>query len=285
MFGRALFAGILVCAVTGAVIGKEIEISQEKGNYVMDFEVVYVLHVNMDIWTAISIPDGYRITAVIPGSPDYIQAKYIQRRAYISKTAPGAGFVTNVTIHVVTPEGMEKELSFKCIPQLRKHRTLQVNLTEPDYTACNELVSAVKAKYKVDMKNRLEKQKRILDTALVTRTMLRARPVFFGLHRGALSQKYKGAEVFVDGMIQAEGDYYIYVRGFCDQRDVDIVKLQSIRIDGATRKADLVHIENVDTRQFKYVYKVSATAIHSKRSISFHIEIWSKTFTITTDIS
>ncbi len=269
-----LFAVILFF-MTYTAGASTIEIDKARGQYVLDMDAVYVLYVNLDIWTFIKFPQGYVVTAIPSGSKDFIKASYIQNRVYVTKSSPENNWVTNLTVHVTTPEGMEKEVVFQCIPKAREKITYGLTFTEPDYTPCNEMVKAIQSKYQTELKGTLDVQKRELDSLLPKTTLIESKAVFIG-KPGVL---YKGANVTLDGIIENHGNYYLYLHASVNQLDSNAVKCIGIRVKKNVTPADRISTVLTEDRTYHYVYKCPSLNSGRKKA-KLVVEIWSKVFEI-----
>jgi len=279
---RILF---LIAAITASVFASErVHISIPKGEYEINFDNTYVLPVHMDIETAIILPPGYNYTAGMPGSVDYISVSTIENTVYISKTVDHK-FQTNLTLHVLTPEGIKGKLTFEIIADLSKPKVYSVTFTQPNSSDLNQAIEQIKAKYTEQLSAKLYEQEKKLNLSILERTFLNSVPVFFNADRGDITEDYKGATVWMDGVINSDAGAFVYIRSDVKDDECKVVQLKSVKLKkDYNGTAELVGNYTVG-KHIMYVYKIPKLPLLKKSKMVFNIQIWSKMFKLTAKAS
>lgn len=275
---------VLILAAAGW--GREhefVKLDSERQTVQLNFNATYITYIHQDIETMVSLPDGYKYTAVMPGSRDYVSAAPLQNTMYLSCPVDEA-VSTNITMHVITPEGAEEKLIFKLKSSRRAPSVYAIHFTAPNTSALNRTVEAMKARFSKQLEERLMKQENVLDRAVHKETMLKAVHWWLGPTRGALSEEHKGAVVIVDGMINSRGNTYVYLRSNSPEDECEIVRLLGVEQRGAN--AGQMPPELVGTFEDEDGWLVKCYSIprievpQRKKRLRFNVEIWSEAFTI-----
>jgi len=264
-----------------------VEIKEARGRYQINFEATYVISVNLDIETAIMLPDGYTFIGEMSGSRDFISVGAVQNTIYISK-AVNHPFVTNAVLHVLTPEQREERLIFEIVGGNASPKIYAVQFDKPNSSELNRTVESIKTRYSQEMTSKLSEQENQLKESVREKTLKESLPVFFNAHRGDIDEDYKGATVYLDGMINNEADSYVYLKtNATKQKECDVIRLLSVEVGSDYNSpATLVNTVQNEDGTFSIVYKIPALPLKGKKlKAKFKIEIWSKTFTLTQVLS
>lgn len=281
---KKLFLGVLLFAVSVSAT-QIVRIDKIRGNFQLNFDDVYEIPIYPDIETMIAFPPGYTITLVMPGSPDYVSASVVQNTIYITRPVDHE-IETNVAVHIVTPEGVEEKLIIRCVGPNRGTKVLAINFTQPNTSEINRVVETVKARYTEQLSAELAQQEKKLKISVHDKTLSEARYLFIHSSRRGVRQEYKGAEVFLDGMINSRDNTYIYLISTVKNGPCDIVTLDKV-ISG-TAKIDpvLVATQKISDDEYFYCWSVPQLQIPKKsQKIKLLIKIWSKIHTLCAVIS
>ncbi len=261
-----------------------VKLDRQKGKYPLNFDAIYVLYVHNDIETSISLPPGFIFTGSMPGSIDYISVGTLQNTVYISKPVVD-NIRSNLTLHVITPEGMKKKLVIEVIGKRNSPRVLSVDFTKPNSSELNQTIEHMKATYSEQLDAKLSAQERKLKEIIPEDSFKRSRPLFFGSHRGQIKESYKGASVWVDGVISSESDSYIYISSNIKFDNCNVIELLGVSVGQSFKgKAELVSVEQLNKTVY-YVYKTNRLPVKKKTNIGFLLKIWSKTFKLKSKVS
>lgn len=271
-------------------LGEELVINNERGIYQLDFDKTYTTYVNQDIEMMVSLPAGYKFLATIAGSRDFVSVGPIQNTVYISKAVP-EDIMTNLTCHVLTPEGYEKKLIFKLIGKKGAPKVLAVQFVEGNTSELNRTVEMVKGKYSEELTFALASQQKTLNTNIHTEVVSNIRHWMFKKDRGDLSLEFKGASCFIDGMFNSRGSTFIQIRSPIIQDKCDVIKLLSVTHNKSTVNVEFVnHIQNNDGT-YTYIYEVPEISFKYKKGsykrvrIKLNLQIWSHPISIKFKVS
>lgn len=284
---QSLFKPLAVCTLLFAsqlfAGHDEVIISQERSTFQLDFNTTYVTWVNLDIQTVITLPAGYSFTAGISGSPDFITASSVQNSMYITKTTAKSFPFSNLTAHVLTPDGREEKLVFKLRGDDKDRRIIAIHLQEPNTSELNRVVEKVKADYVNQLSMKLSSQEQQLDTLVHSNTIKQARP--WSLRNPKrLSKKYKGASGRIMGMINSRGYTYIYLVSSEELTPCNTVVLNAVgrkkkeMVEATFIGADLTDAFGKDEKNV-FIYSVPILERDGKK-VYYSLKIWSKQFTI-----
>ncbi len=264
-----------------------VEIREARGRYQINFEATYVIYVNLDIETAIMLPEGYTFIGEMSGSRDFISVGAVQNTIYISKSV-NHPFVTNAVLHVLTPEQKEERLIFEIVGGNASPKIYAIQFDKPNSSELNRTVETIKSRYSQEMTSKLSEQEVALKESVREKTLKESLPVFFNCHRDDIEEDYKGAKVYLEGMINNDGDSYVYLKtNATKQKECDVIRLLSVQV-GKEYNAPATLVTTVENEDgtFSIVYKLPALPLKGKKlKAKFNIEIWSKTFTLTQNLS
>lgn len=284
---RLLSLLLLLPLVAAAAVAPRTEIRDQRGRYQLDFEAIYITYVSQDIETAITLPEGYTFTASMAGSRDYISVGVVQNAVYVSK-AVNHNMTTNLILHVLTPEGNHEKLVFELIGRENAPKVYGIQFDPPNTTDINRTAEILKSKYQGELAAKLSEQQRQLTETVTEKTLEHSMPLFFDAHRGDISEEYKGAEVFLEGVITHEQNSYVYLRTTVKREECHVVRLMKVRLGkDYSSLPELVHTQENTDGTFTQVYRIIALPLTPKKKLKvrFDIEIWSKLFTLTQKIS
>lgn len=261
-----------------------VELSKERQKVELDFNATYKTYINQDIETAIILPPGYKYVACQPGSRDFISASPLQNTMYISCPVDHEVF-TNLTLHVITPEGAEEKLIFKLTGKRGVPKVLAIEFERPNNSEINRTVEAVKARYTEQMANKLSDQDKELRTAVHKETIMSASHLFPKNKRGKIREEYNGAWLSLDGVINSRGNSYFYIKTASYKDGCDVVKLlwaDDKKHKNTDTNAEFIGISENDDGTFTYIYSVPEIFIPKKgyKKIRMGVMIWSKFFQI-----
>ena len=272
--------------------GNIVVINQERGKYELDFNATYQTYIHQDIETAIILPVGYKFVACMPGSRDYVSAGPLQNTMYISCPVDH-DVITNLTLHVISPEGAEEKLIFKLYGKKASPNVLAIEFERPNNSGLNRTVEAVKARYTDQMNAKISEQEKNLNKSVHNETIENARHFWID-PRGDIRQEYKGADFYLDGMINSRGNTYVYIVSKNYRDGCDIIRLVSAsdKIDKKDKsipvEPELLKVNDNGDGTFTYVYGVPEIAIpplHKTKKIYLTVAIWSKKFTLKFKVS
>ena len=276
-----LFLPVLVLAQ----VSPRIDIRDARGRYQLNFDATYVTYINQDIETAITLPDGYTFTASMPGSRDFVSVGPLQNTIYISKPV-NHPVLTNLTLHVETPEKTQERLIFELVGNDKSPKVYAIAFDRPNSSERNRTIEAIKTKYTQQLAAKLSEQEKSITETFTEGTLKESYPLFFNCHRGDISEDYKGATVFLDGIITHEQNSYVYMRSTVKREDCNVVRLVSVKVDKFYNSpAELISTEENADGTINLVYRIQALPTKKKTKVKFDIEIWSKKFTLTQKIS
>jgi hypothetical protein len=272
--------------------GNVVVINQERGKYELDFNATYQTYIHQDIETAIILPVGYKFVACMPGSRDYVSAGPLQNTMYISCPVDH-DVVTNLTLHVITPEGAEEKLIFKLYGKKASPNVLAIEFERPNNSELNRTVEAVKARYSDQMNAKISEQEKNLNKSVHNETIENARHFWID-PRGDIRQEYKGAQFYLDGMINSRGNTYVYIVSKNYKDGCDIIRLISASDKKGKKdksipvEPELLKVNDNGDGTFTYVYSMPEIAIpplHKTKKIYLTVAIWSKNFTLKFKVS
>ena len=277
---------ILIIAVCLSVSATEIvKVTKIRGDYQLNFDDIYEIPIYPDIETMIVFPPGYTITLVMPGSPDFVSASVLQNTIYI--TRPVDHIVeTNLAVHIVTPDGLEQKLMIRCVGPRRGKKVLAVNFTRPNTSEINRLVENMKARYTEQLSAELSHQEKELNNDIHAKTISDARYLFIRSSRWRCSKEYKGARVFLDGMINSRDNTYIYIISSVKNGACDIVSLEKVLFGSAKIDPELVSARQLSEHEYMYCFSIPQLQLPKKlKKVRFLIKIWSKIHLLSARIS
>ncbi len=269
---------------------KEVILRKKRGTYQLNFNSTYVTYVNLDIELMISLPTGYTFSAAIPGSKDFIHASPIQNTMYITKTCEGY-FNTNLSMHIITPEGIEEKLIFRLVSRSRAPKVLAIHFSRPNSSEMNRTIEKVKARYGEQLKKALFEQEKVLNQAIFEDAMSKGMAWFIQKRRGALRVDYKGAEVVFNGMFNSRGETYLYVKSKISRDECHLIDVKKAGTQKNVVETEFVCAYEDDNGEWIYVFKIPEISVKTKknrvRKQKFHIiyKIWSEEFKQTFRIS
>ncbi|MBN2436247.1 MAG: hypothetical protein JXK07_13360 [Spirochaetes bacterium] len=247
-----------------------------RGDYQLNWDCVYELPIFRDIETMISFPQGYTATLVMPGSRDFVGASLIENTVYITRPVDH-DVETNVTIHIVTPDGVEEKLIIRCIGSRRGSKVLAVNFKKPNTSELNRVVEGMKARYVEQLSSQLSNQEKILNISIYNKTVSEVRYLFIRSSRKKVRKEYKGAVVYLDGMINSGDNTYIYLISSVKNGPCDIVSLEKIVTKTAKIDPVLISTKQLTNNEFFYCWSIPQIQIPKKsKKLKFFIKIWSK---------
>jgi len=258
---------------------------EPRGTYVLDFDKTYETVASLDVETMVSLPKGYTFSLNRPGSIDFINAFVMQNTLFFTRTIDHA-IATSIVCNVITPEGETKNLIFKIRGGVKGDPVVYAI----HFTVLEKKQEAVAVEEKscdAEVEAAVAANTKELNKSVYENTMVEALPAFFNHRRGSMRIEYKGATVFINGVIFTRGEAYVYLYANVKKDMCDIVKLLKITQGQADLPADHVSTtENMDGT-WAYVYKVPLQMPErNKRSrIQFVFEIWSKVLSYTAYIS
>lgn len=272
---KKIILPLIIVSVMVSASGKTININKPRGQYVLDMDAIYVLNVNLFIRTYIKFPQGYVVTAAPAGSKDFVGVTYSQNRVYVTNSSPERTWITNLTVHIVTPEGLEREIVFKCVPNRNRKITYGVSFIEPDYSPCNEMVKASQMKYKNELIGTLEDQKKELDSMITHSTLLKTRSVYAG-KIGSKGVNYKGAYVYLSGIIEYKSNYYLTLIANVNATDSNAIKFIGVKNNDNVLPVDKLNQSRIGDQNYKYVCCCPSVSDGKKKKIKIMVEVWSK---------
>ena len=278
---------LAVSFAAGTVSAQQIvEINKIRGEYEINFETVFQVPIFPDIETMISMPPGYKITLAMPGSPDYVSANVLQNTLYLTRPVDHS-VETNVAVHVITPDGLEEKLVLRCIgPKKSSNKVLAVQFTKPNSSELNRTVEAMKARYLEQLHAKMSAQEKDLSDIVFQKTMSYARSWFIHSNRKKISKEYKGAEVYVDGVINGEESTFIYMISSVKGGECDIIDLERVSIDKRKLTPQLIGYRELSKDEYYYCWSVPKVRIDGKsKKLRLFTKIWSKVHEITVKIS
>lgn len=280
-----IFTLSLAVGTVFAVEHPRVEITKERGTYVLNFDATYVMPIQSDNETAITLPDGYEFNTFMPGSVDFVSAGKLENTIYLSK--PNFDNIrTNITLHVTTPEGLVKKLFFDLKSTPGSPRILGVHFVKQNTSELDRAVEAMRARFEAQLAAKLADQEAALKKSVQEQTLVESSPLFFNCDRGDLVAEYKGAKVLFDGVITTGTSSYVYLRSTVKLDQCDVVKLMGVKIkDNYNSKADLLATQDAGSGQTRYIYRIMALPLKKKTKVQFNLQIWSKDFTIKHKIS
>lgn len=280
-----LFISILFLTVT-TFATDIVRINNIRGEYELDFSNVYEVPIFPDIETMISFPPGYRITLAMPGSPDFVSATVIQNTVYLTRPVDHE-VETNVALHVISPEGIEEKLMIRCIgPRRGSAKVLAVHFTQPNTSEVNRVVETMKARYTEQLNQEMSQQEKELKISIHKESMANARAFFVKAGRKSLRKGYKGAEVFLDGIINNRNSTYIYMISSVKNGNCDIISLEKLILGKRAAIPELIEVKQLSANEFYYCWSVPLIQIPKKPiRIKFNLKIWSKSKQFSAKIS
>lgn len=285
---RAVVQVFFWCAMIAGVAGAQnvVEINQVRGEYEINFQTVFEIPIYPDIETMISMPPGYRITLAMPGSPDYVSANVLQNTLYLTRPVDHA-VETNVAVHVITPEGLEEKLMLRCKGfRKSKNKVLAVQFVKPNSSAMNRSIEAMKARYVEQLNAKMSAQEKALSDTVFNKTMADARSWFIHSGRKKVNREYKGAEVFLEGMINSGDNTYVYMVSTVKNGSCDIIDLERVSVGKKQLIAQLVGVRELGKNEYYYCWAIPQIKIDGKRkSVTFITRIWSKVCDFSAHIS
>lgn len=281
-----------VVAVTAifvaAVFGENVDVASERSILQVNFGSTYETYIHNDIELCVSLPKGYTVAAVMPGSPDFVSVVVLQNRLYISKVTPDVNMMTNLTVHVITDEGLEKELYFKLHSSKNAPKVLAIQFEKPNYSELNATVEALKSKYNNQMNNTLSEQEQAVTKSVKKSTMINARPWFIKAKHGGKKVEFKGATVRLMGLVNFDGGTYVYLEGPQQDGQCEIFSLQSVEVNGQQRVVELVGVDesvNLDNSVAVYEipevpFKITDNGRFKNVKFILNVKIWSAINTV-----
>jgi len=277
---------ILVLTVFQAVYAEELLIEKERGYYQLDFDKTYTTYIHQDIELMVSLPPGYKYTATVPGSRDFVSVGPIQNTMYLSRPVPD-DVMTNLTCHVLTPEGYEKKLLFKLIGKKNAPKVIAIQFTEPNTSELNRTIEEIKNRYNDQLTATLAEQEKMLNQRVHGESMTELRHFMIPKRRGKFTVAYKGASAFVDGMFNSRGNTYIKVRTRNRNDNCDIVTLTGVQTGGkkgSIMPINLINITDNSDGTSTYLYTVPEIPFryiqkkdkYKKIKVRLHFTVWSK---------
>lgn len=278
------FIGVLVM-VTTIQATQVVQIDRIRGEYELNFSNVYEIPIYPDIETMIALPPGYKITLAMPGSPDFVSASVIQNTIYL--TCPVDHRVeTNVAVHVITPEGLEEKLMIRCVGPVKGTKVLAVQFTQPNTSEVNRIVESMKARYTEQLSAELSNQEKSLNRSIHNQTITDAHYFFIHSSRKKINKEYKGAKVFLDGIISSRDNTFIYLLSTVKNGDCNIISLDKITLGNRSLTPELISVRQLSDNEYYYCWSIPQIQIPKKTMrIKFDLKIWSKTQTISAKIS
>jgi len=283
MYRNFIFMTLFFCVAVNAT--QIVRIDKVRGSFQLNFEDVYELPIYPDIETMVSFPAGYTVTLVMPGSPDYISAHVVQNTIYLTRPVDHQ-VETNVGVHVVTPEGVEEKLVIRCVGPARGTKVLAVNFTRPNTSEINRVVETMKARYTTQLAAELSHQEKVLKNSIHDKTLSSARYLFIHGSRWEKRKAYKGAEVFLDGLISSRDNTYIYLVTTVQSGSGDVISLEKVISGNSTAAPEYISTQKLNEHEYLQCWSIPALQITArKQKVRFLIKIWSRVHTLSATIS
>ncbi|MBN1292366.1 MAG: hypothetical protein JXB48_11050 [Candidatus Latescibacteria bacterium] len=280
---KVVIAIMALCLTVGAT--EIVKVTKIRGDYQLNFDDIYEIPIYPDIETMIVFPAGYTITLVMPGSPDFVSASVLQNTIYITRPVDHV-VETNLAVHIVTPDGIEQKLMIRCVGPRRGIKVLAVNFTLPNTSEINRIVENMKARYTEQLSAELSHQEKELNKNIHLNTMTEARYLFIRSSRRRCSREYKGATVFLDGMINSRDNTYIYLVSSVKNGASDIFSLEKVICGSAKIDPELVSARQLSEHEYMYCFSIPQLQLPIKsKKVEFLIKIWSKIHTLSARIS
>lgn len=263
-----------------------VQIEQIRGEYELNFGVIYEVPIYPDIETMIALPAGYKITLAMPGSPDYVSATVIQNTIYLTRPVDHR-VETNVAVHVITPDGIEEKLMIRCVGPRKGTKVLAVHFTRPNTSEVNRIVESMRGRFTEQLNIELSRQEKRLNEDVHEKTLADARYLFIRSSRKKVRKEYKGAEVYLDGMINSRDYTYIYMVSTVKQGECDIVGLEKVSEGDKELTPELVSVQKLAEGAFYYCWSVPRLRVPEKKTmkVEFNVRIWSKVHTLSAKVS
>ena len=262
-----------------------VKVTRIRGDYQLNFDAIYEIPIYPDIETMIAFPPGYTITLVMPGSPDFVSASVVQNTIYVTRPVDHV-VETNLAVHIVTPDGIEQKLMIRCVGPRRGIKVLAVNFTLPNTSEINRIVENMKARYIEQLSAELSNQEKDLKNSIHLKTMTEARYLFVHSSRRRCSKEYKGATVFLDGLINSRDNTYIYLISSVKNGACDIVSLEKVICGSAKIDPELVSSRKISEHEYMYCFSIPQLQLPEKSAkVEFLLKIWSKNHTLSASIS
>jgi len=283
MYRKMLLMSLLLIACVNAT--QIIKIENIRGSYQLNFEDVYEIPIYPDIETMIAFPPGYTVTLVMPGSPDYVSAHVIQNTIYLTRPVDHK-IETNVTVHVVTPDGLEQKMVIRCVGSGSGKKVLAVQFTKPNTSEINRVVENMKARYTEQLSSELHQQEKELNNDIHEKTISDVRYLFINSSRKGRLKEYKGASVFLDGMLNSRDNTYIYLISSVKEGACDIVALEKVIIGKTQYSPVLISTQQLSENEYYSCWSIPQIVIPKKKEkVELFIKIWSKIESLIAEIS
>jgi len=279
---RTFLIGLLFFSVVRAQDHQLVQLFEPRGTYTLDFDKIYETVASLDIETAVTLPEGFTFSLDRPGSIDFINAFVMQNTLFFTRTIDHR-IATSIICNVLTPSGETRNLVFKIRGGAAEPAVYAIHFVQSE--GSSREIESLKAHYAAQMTTALAKKETDLNQSVHRSTLANAVPAFFRCHRRDLKMEYKGAAVYVDGLIFSRNDAYIYLQTNIRKDNCDIIKLLGIKEKANTLPAELVDVhENIDGT-WSYIYKTALQPGSRKTRVRLIFEIWSKKFGLSTTIS
>jgi hypothetical protein len=265
---------------------------EARATYLLDFDKIYETTASLDVETIVTLPKGYTFTLSRSGSFDYINAYVMQNSLFFTRTIDHA-FTTSLICNVIVPTGETRQLIFKIRGGAKEPIVYGIHFTvlekQEDTTAVTRTLVEKSCVEDIDIATVALSKK--LDGEIYERTMIETRPAFFAKHRGKMKKEYKGATVYIDGVIYARGEAFVYLYSNVKRDMCDVVKLVAIaqgrKKNRSEIPATLVISEERMDGKWAYVYRVPLSLPPQNKKVKtiFLFEIWSRMLTYKTVMS
>jgi hypothetical protein len=263
----------------------EVNIKDTRGTYQLNFKATYVTYVNMDIELMITLPEGYKFVASVPGSKDYISATSLQNTIYVTKASEDNSFRTNLALHVITPEGIEEKLMFRIFAKRNAPKVEAIHFESPNASELNRTVEKIKARYQSQLNQALSNQENVLENTIHFETIRKGMPWFVHKRRGRHLVTYKGATAQFYGMYNSRSETYIYIKTRIKNLDnCEIIEVEKAGAAKAMSDATFVYSYADEYGDWIHIYKIPGIRVKYKKNRvkkqQFRIQyrIWSKQF-------
>lgn len=283
MFNKIVMICLLLFSSVHAA--QIIKIDNIRGSYQLNFEDVYEIPIYPDIETMIAFPPQYTITLVMPGSPDYVSAHVVQNTIYLTRPVDHK-IETNVSVHVVTPDGLEEKMVIRCVGPALGKKVLAVQFTRPNTSEVNRVVEKMKSRYTEQLSAELHAQEKELNNDIHEKTISDVRYLFINSSRKGRLKTYKGATVYLDGMVNSRDNTYIYIISTVKEGACDIVALDKVVLGKTPYDPVLISTKQLTENETYSCWSIPQIVVPSKKTkMELLIKIWSKIETLTAEIS
>jgi len=263
------------------VHAEEVNIRESRAEHLLDFDITYVLPVQLDIETLVDFPEGYIPTFVLAGSDQLISAEVVQKTVYIAKATREKFTETSLTIHVQCPDGKNKKLLFKIVGNTNI-KVYGLQFQEQGWNELNQAIIEVQSRYNKQLAATLSQEEKRVSKQSFETTIKSIMPFFVKKHRRGISVREKGAVAWIEGVLSSNDETYIYVSSNVRNGSCDIVALQSVSLRNkkSSIPCELTHTQDIQDG-FLYIYRTAPFPLSlgnkvKKTKVIFNFKMWSK---------